>query len=46
MLDEPVQGVDFNGEIALYELIETIRNKMNCGILLVSHDLHGDVNDR
>lgn len=40
VLDEPVQGVDFNGEIALYELIETIRNKMNCGILLVSHDLH------
>ena len=40
VLDEPVQGVDFNGEIALYELIETIRNKLNCGILLVSHDLH------
>ena len=40
VLDEPVQGVDFNGEIALYELIESIRNKLNCGILLVSHDLH------
>lgn len=40
VLDEPVQGVDFTGEIALYELIKTIRNELNCGILLISHDLH------
>lgn len=40
VLDEPVQGVDFNGEIALYELIRTIRNETGCGILLISHDLH------
>ncbi|MFZ1814063.1 MAG: zinc ABC transporter ATP-binding protein ZnuC [Rhizobiaceae bacterium] len=40
VLDEPVQGVDFNGEIALYDLIGKIRDKLNCGILLVSHDLH------
>ncbi|MDP6967777.1 MAG: metal ABC transporter ATP-binding protein [Gammaproteobacteria bacterium] len=40
VLDEPVQGVDFNGEIALYKLIEDIRNKLNCGVLLISHDLH------
>ena len=40
VLDEPVQGVDFNGEIALYRLIEDIRNKLNCGVLLISHDLH------
>lgn len=40
VLDEPVQGVDFSGEIALYELIKDIRNRLNCGILLVSHDLH------
>ena len=40
VLDEPVQGVDFNGEIQLYQLIEKIRNKLNCGILLISHDLH------
>ena len=40
VLDEPVQGVDFNGEIALYELIESIRNQFNCGVLLISHDLH------
>ena len=38
--DEPVQGVDFTGEIALYELIKEISEKLNCGILLISHDLH------
>ncbi len=40
VLDEPVQGVDFNGEIALYELIKTIRDELQCGVLLISHDLH------
>jgi zinc transport system ATP-binding protein len=40
VLDEPVQGVDFSGEIALYELISSIRDTLGCGILLISHDLH------
>nr|WP_156590786.1 ATP-binding cassette domain-containing protein [Agrobacterium vitis] len=40
VLDEPVQGVDFAGEIALYELIADIRRKTGCGVLLISHDLH------
>lgn len=40
VLDEPVQGVDFSGELALYELISDIRNELGCGILLISHDLH------
>lgn len=40
VLDEPVQGVDFAGEIALYDLITSIRNTSGCGILLISHDLH------
>ena len=40
MLDEPVQGVDYTGEIALYELIKKISDTLNCGILLISHDLH------
>ena len=40
VLDEPVQGVDFSGEIALYELIGRIRDELGCGILLISHDLH------
>lgn len=40
VLDEPVQGVDFGGEIALYDLISDIRTTLNCGILMISHDLH------
>ena len=40
VLDEPVQGVDFTGEIALYKLIKEISDRLNCGILLISHDLH------
>ena len=40
VLDEPVQGVDFNGEIALYNLIKQISDSLNCGILLISHDIH------
>ena len=35
-----MQGVDFNGEIALYELIKKISDTLNCGILLISHNLH------
>lgn len=40
VLDEPVQGVDFAGEVALYDLIKTVRDETGCGILLISHDLH------
>jgi len=40
VLDEPVQGVDFAGEAALYELIGTLRHRRGCGVLMVSHDLH------
>ncbi len=40
VLDEPVQGVDFSGEVALYDLIRQIRDESGCGILLISHDLH------
>ena len=40
VLDEPVQGVDFAGEVALYNLIREIRDRTGCGILLISHDLH------
>ena len=40
ILDEPVQGIDFNGEVALYQLISDIRDRLNCGVFLVSHDLH------
>tara|TARA_Y200000002_G_scaffold74116_1_gene58094 strand:+ start:336 stop:1085 length:750 start_codon:yes stop_codon:yes gene_type:complete len=40
VLDEPVQGVDFTGEIALYKLIKNISESLKCGILLISHNLH------
>ena len=40
VLDEPVQGVDYSGEVALYGLIKNISESLNCGILLISHDLH------
>ncbi|MBL0941209.1 MAG: zinc ABC transporter ATP-binding protein ZnuC [Alphaproteobacteria bacterium] len=40
VLDEPVQGVDINGQQELYQFIGNLRTKLNCGILLVSHDLH------
>jgi len=40
VLDEPVQGVDYAGEIAIYDLIGDIRGSLGCGILMISHDLH------
>lgn len=40
VLDEPVRGIDFNGELAMYDLIAAARDRLNCGVLLISHDLH------
>ena len=40
VLDEPMSGVDVAGQGQLYQLIETIRDRYNCGVLLISHDLH------
>jgi len=40
VLDEPVQGVDINGQIELYELIARIRRERRLGVLMISHDLH------
>ncbi|MGB0465895.1 MAG: zinc ABC transporter ATP-binding protein ZnuC [Pontibacterium sp.] len=40
VLDEPVQGVDLNGQLELYALIARIRDQRNCGVLMISHDLH------
>lgn len=40
VLDEPVQGVDFAGEIEIYDLIKSIRDTLGCAVLLISHDLH------
>ncbi len=40
VLDEPVQGVDITGQGELYHVIQSLRERFKCGILLVSHDLH------
>lgn len=40
VLDEPAQGVDVQGQIDLYDLINTIRQRFGCGVFMVSHDLH------
>jgi zinc transport system ATP-binding protein len=40
VLDEPVQGVDVAGQAELYRLINQLRDQLNCGVLMVSHDLH------
>ncbi|GAA3942501.1 zinc ABC transporter ATP-binding protein ZnuC [Litoribacillus peritrichatus] len=40
ILDEPAQGVDINGQAELYQLVQSIRDELGCGVLMVSHDLH------
>ncbi|NVK35112.1 MAG: ATP-binding cassette domain-containing protein [Rhodobacteraceae bacterium] len=40
VLDEPVQGVDYSGEIKMYDLISKMRTELGCGVLMISHDLH------
>ncbi len=40
VLDEPVQGVDVQGQMELYQLIPQLRDELNCAVLMVSHDLH------
>ncbi len=40
VLDEPTAGVDITGEVKMYELIGEFRNRLNCAVLLVSHNLH------
>lgn len=40
VLDEPAQGVDINGQAALYNLVRQLRDQLNCGVIMISHDLH------
>lgn len=40
VLDEPMAGVDVAGQADLYELINSLRDELGCGVLLVSHDLY------
>ena len=40
VLDEPVQQVDFAGQLAMHQLIGRLRDRRGCGVLIISHDLH------
>lgn len=40
ILDEATQGLDQPGSAAFYSLIEDVRRELNCGVLMVSHELH------
>jgi zinc transport system ATP-binding protein len=40
ILDEPSQGVDFSGQIDIYDYIRSYRDDTGASIVLVSHDLH------
>ncbi len=40
VLDEPVQGIDVNGQTELYALIMRLRDQRGCAVMMVSHDLH------
>jgi len=40
VLDEPMQGIDLQGQEELYALLYRIQKTQNVSIFLVSHDLH------
>ncbi|WP_319022421.1 MULTISPECIES: ATP-binding cassette domain-containing protein [unclassified Meridianimarinicoccus] len=40
VLDEATRGLDQPGTAAFYEIVEDLRQVLNCGVLMVSHDLH------
>lgn len=40
VLDEPAQGLDFTGEAEFYHMINDIRHRYRCAVVMVSHDLH------
>lgn len=40
ILDEPTQGIDINGQLEFYKLIEKLRDEKNISIVIISHDLH------
>lgn len=40
VLDEPAQGVDISGQNRLYSLIDEVRQRHHCSVLMISHDLH------
>ena len=45
LLDEPVAGLDPSIQVEFYRLIRELRKKDGMGIIMVSHDLHGAVQE-
>lgn len=39
VLDEPSQGIDINGQLDLYKLIDKLCKEKNMSMLIISHDL-------
>ncbi|MCA8879962.1 MAG: metal ABC transporter ATP-binding protein [Rhodobacteraceae bacterium] len=40
VLDEATRGLDQPGTAAFYKIVEEVRQALDCGVLMVSHDLH------
>lgn len=40
VLDEATRGLDQPGTAAFYRIVEDLRRSLDCGVLMVSHDLH------
>ena len=40
LLDEATQGLDQPGSAAFYRQIETVRQHLDCAVVMVSHELH------
>ncbi len=40
VLDEPTQNLDIGGAVDIYRVVSEVRDQLNCGVLLVSHDLN------
>ncbi len=40
VLDEATQGLDQTGSAAFYQRIESVRESLQCAVLMVSHELH------
>jgi len=40
VLDEAAQGLDQPGTAAFYKTVDEVRAALDCGVLMVSHDLH------
>lgn len=40
ILDEATQGLDQPGSAGFYQLVEDLRTRLGCAVLMVSHELH------